>query len=290
MATKADGWTSGIPEDKAETGKVEAEVKEAEGETEVEGESQETEDEPEGEVTVSIDGDAPPEEDDEITPQWVKDTRKANRELIRRNRELEEQVANQTQQPKAIELGAKPTLESCEYDETKFVTEVEAWTARKAEIARIEAKKAEETNKVETEWKSQLDTYVAAKKVLQVKDFDDAEGVVKDTLSVVQQGIIVRVASKPALVVYALGKNPKKAKELASITDPIKFAFAVANLEKDLKVTKKAPAPERKVATGSAPLSGKVDPQLERLRADAAKTGNYSKVSEYKRQLKARGK
>jgi hypothetical protein len=50
-------------------------------------------------------------------------------------------------------------------------------------------------------------------------------------------------ADNPALVVYALGKNPKKAKELSEIKDPVKFAFAVAKLEKELKVTNRRAAP-----------------------------------------------
>ena len=47
---------------------------------------------------------------------------------------------------------------------------------------------------------------------------------------------------------YALGKNPKKAKELGEITDPVKFAFAVAKLETQLTVTsrKQVPPPEKK--------------------------------------------
>ena len=82
-----------------------------------------------------------------------------------------------------------------------------------------------------------------------------------------------------------LGKSPTKLKELAIITDPVKFAFAVAKLERDLKVTtRKAPPPPEKVVTGSAPKSGVVDSQLERLRTDAEKTGDYSKVTQYQRE------
>ena len=91
------------------------------------------------------------------------------------------------------------------------------------------------------------------------------------------------------MVVYALGKNPKKAKEIAAITDPVKFAFAVAKLEKELKVTNRraAPPPERTVqATGR--VSGTVDSTRERLRPEAEKTGDYSKVFRYKRQLAAK--
>ena len=100
-----------------------------------------------------------------------------------------------------------------------------------------------------------------------------------------QQGMIVQGAENPALLVYALGKNPKKAKELASITDPVKFAFAVAKLETNLKVTKRKASsrPESKI-NGTGRPSGSVDNTLDRLRAEAEKTGNYTKVSQYKKQ------
>jgi hypothetical protein len=68
----------------------------------------------------------------------------------------------------------------------------------------------------------------------------------------------------------------------------VKFAFAVARLEKELKVTNRraAPAPER-IVQGTGRASGTVDSTLERLRAEAEKTGNYTKVLQYKRQKQA---
>jgi len=50
-------------------------------------------------------------------------------------------------------------------------------------------------------------------------------------LDPVQQDIILQAAQNPALAVYALGKSKDKAKELASIKDPVKFAFALGKLE-----------------------------------------------------------
>ena len=83
-------------------------------------------------------------------------------------------------------------------------------------------------------------------------------------------------------------KNPAKAKELSSITDPVKFAFAVAKLEAQLKVTpRKAPPPPERAVRGTAPVSGTVDSTLERLREEAARTGDMSKVMAYRRQQKA---
>ena len=85
-----------------------------------------------------------------------------------------------------------------------------------------------------------------------------------------------------------LGKNPKKAKEISTITDPAKFAFAVAQLETQLKVTqrKAATAPERTVQ-GTGNKSGTVDSTLERLRTEAAKSGDFTKVVQYKKSKQA---
>jgi len=68
----------------------------------------------------------------------------------------------------------------------------------------------------------------------------------------------------------------------------VKFAFAVAKLETNLKVTtrKASSRPEKKIS-GTARPSGSVDNTLERLRTDAEKTGDYSKVFQYKRQKKS---
>jgi len=90
-------------------------------------------------------------------------------------------------------------------------------------------------------------------------------------------------------LVYALGKNPTKAAALGAIKDPVEFAFAVARLEAQLKVSEKKPAtpPETRV-TGNGRVSGAVDATLERLRAEAERTGDYTKVSAYKRQKNKR--
>jgi len=248
------------------------------------------------EVVVSIGDEASPASNEEETkaPEWVRELRKNYRNVEKENNELRkklEAVTGATQKP--VELGKKPTLEDCDYDAERFERELEAWHNRKLEAEQQERKKKDEAEAANRAWQATLEGYGKAKGELKVKDFDDAEDIVKDTLSVTQQGIILQGCKNPALVVYALGKNPKKAKELASITDPVKYAFAVANLENQLKVTnrKAAPPPEKTVrSTGGAAVSGTVDSTLERLRAEADKTGDYSKVHAYKQQQRNKGK
>lgn len=240
----------------------------------------------EDEVVVSIGEEPPPQEEHAQAPEWVRELRKKNREDQRRIRELEEQLKTTKEaETKPASLGKKPTLDDYDYDTERFEQELTAWHERKRQhdTAAAKAREAEET--AQAAWKKKLETYGTAKAELKVKDFDDAEAALQDHLSVTQQGIVIQGAENPALLVYALGKNPKKAKELGSITDPVKFAFAVAKLETQLKVTnRKAPPPPEKTVQGTGGTSGSVDSTLERLRAEAEKTGDYTKVTAYKRQ------
>lgn len=266
---------------------VEAEAEEAEVEAEADDGETEAEEEDES-VVVTIAGEAPPQEDDEETdraPEWVRDLRKQYREEKRRNRELEEKLASMSGGSQSdVQLPEKPTLEKADYDTERYEQELAAWYEQKRKYDEVEASKKAEQEAVENEWKQKLEGYQSAKADLKVRDFEDAEDTVQETLSVTQQGMILQGAENPALLVYALGKNPKKAKELASIQDPVKFAFAVAKLETNLKVTKrKASSKPEKALSGTARPSGSVDSTLERLRAEAERTGDYSKVFAYKR-------
>lgn len=282
---------------------------EAEGSEEVEVEEEaeaeagaEEPDESKGEETVDDDeddsvivtiGDEEPAPDkEEQAPGWVRELRKSHRETVRENRELKEKLkAQENPAIKPVELGKKPILEDHDYDTEAYEKELTAWYDRKRQADEQAAQIKADDEAAQKAWQNQLASYGEAKTKLKVKDFDDAEAVVLDSLNQTQQGIIIQGADNSALVIYALGKNEKKAKELASINDPVKFAFAVAKLEKDLKVTnRKAPPPPEKKVTGTAPSSGSVDSTLERLRSEAEKTGNYTKVVAYKKQLKNKGK
>lgn len=247
-------------------------------------------DEDEGFVAVTIGGEAPPPEDEETerAPEWVRDLRKQYREEKRRNKELQEQLAKTTGAAKVAELGEKPTLEKADYDTERYEKELAAWYERKRKHDEVEAARQAEAQAADREWRQKLEGYQSAKATLKVRDYDEAEDVVQDAFSVTQQGMILQGAENPALLVYALGKNPKRAKELASIKDPVKFAFAVARLETQLKVTKRKASskPDPKI-TGTGRVSGAVDSTLERLRADAERTGDYSKVFQYKKQKRS---
>ena len=273
---------------------------EMESETEVDDEEEadeagadvdsEDEEGDEDDVVIEIAGESPPPEDDAKAPEWVRDLRKSHREQQRENKQLKDQLAklSSTVQPKTVELGKKPTIEAADYDSDLYEQQLTDWFDRKKAVEAQQERQEAERRSQQDAWNATLATYGEHRKTLKVKDFEDAETVVQDELSNTQQGMILQGADNPALVVYALGKNPKKAKEIASIKDPVKFAFAVAKLETQLKVTnRKASTKPETTITGKAMKSGTVDSNLERLRAQAEKSGDYSKVTAYNRSKRA---
>ena len=246
-----------------------------------EGEAEDDSDE----VVVSI-GEEPPPQEEDRAPQWVRELRKSNREKERKIRELEARLNAAPTETKPVVLGKKPSLEECDYDAEEYERKIAAWYEDKR-LYDTEQAKAEAQRDAETKaWQGKLDSYAKAKASLKVRDYDEAEAFALDTFTVTQQGIVLQGSEQPAVVIYALGKNQKKAKELSSITDPVKFAFAIAKLETQLKVTNRqaATSPERTIVSGGGRISGAIDPTLERLREEASRTGNMTKVIQYKTQ------
>jgi hypothetical protein len=246
----------------------------------------------ETELVVSIGNEEPtPDpvaEEARQAPEWVKELRKQNREQQKRIRELERSMQAPAARGETNSAPPqKPTLADVDYDTGAYEAKLDDWYKAKAEYDRKENERQREKDAAKGAWEAKITGYNTAKAELKARDFDDAEAVIADTLSVTQQGIILDGAEKPALLIYALGKNPKKAAELAAITNPVAFAAAIGRLEASLKVTQRKPsaAPEQ-IPSGNAPKSGSVDNTLERLRDEAGKTGDFTKVMAYKRQLK----
>lgn len=261
----------------------------------VEGETPDNEQSDDDEIVVTIGDESPTSEDEQEAdgfkgpaPEWVKELRKSARDKDKKIRELEAKLSKPVE-TKPTKLGAKPRLEDFEFDEEAHGKALDEWyelkIAHDAEQAKV--RQAEEAQ--QREWQAKLDAYESEKSKIKVRDYEDAEGIVQETLNQTQQGIILHGSDNAALLVYALGKNPKKAKEIAAITDPVKFAFAVAKLEKELKVTnRKAPPPEKTV-TGSGPISSAVTgSNLERLKEKARQTGDWSDYFAAKRKIESK--
>lgn len=250
----------------------------------------------EGEEFVVTYGDEEPKDEPEEdgfngqpAPQWVKDLRRETKEGKRRIKELESQLS-QNQKTQEVELGEKPTLESVGWDSEEYETKLAEWYEQKRSHDDQERKKQAEQENAAKAWQERLSDYEVKKNAVKtkVRGFDEAEELARDVLSETQQGILIHGAKNPELIIYHLGKNPEKAKELAGIKDPIQFAFAAANIDAQIKVQTRKPQtnPERK-PSGSAPLSGAVDAREIELEKKAIQTGDRTELIKYR---KSKGK
>lgn len=232
------------------------------------------------------------EETEDKDPTLVKKLRKVTRGLEKKAKALEKELEalkkTTTEVEKPVEVGEKPTLASCSYDDKKYEQELVSYYERKRKADEQAAEKAKAVEEQNREYAARKELYVSKRDEYKFKDFSDAEETVADTLSVLQQDIIVQGAKDSALVVYALGKNPKKLEELSKIKNPIQFAVAIGDLETQLKMSsKKAPAPEKRVSAGkSGGVSGSSDKVLERLMEEADRTGDRTKLLAYKTKLR----
>lgn len=242
-------------------------------------------------ITVGDEEPEPSNDDDfsgKPAPTWVKDLRKKEREARKRIKELEAQVQQAKPADKPIEVGPKPKLADFDYDEDQFEIAVEQWHERKRQVEQQQAAKQAEEEKAKQAWQQKMQSYEERRQNVasKVRDFEEVEEAAKDKLTPTQQGILIHAAENPELILYHLGKNPKKAQELSEITDPIQFAFAAAKLDSQMKIQTRKPStqPERK-PSGSAGLSGAVDQKLAQLEAKAAKTGDRTELIKYKKSL-----
>lgn len=233
-------------------------------------------DEQEEEILQFEGDDAEPEQETDLV-----------RHLRQQIRERDKQLHASRKAPQAeqlIEVGERPTLESCEYDSERFDQEFDAWEGRKEQRRqqdqRLEAAQREQAQ----QWEQVKTGYATAKSKLPFADKEQAEATAFDSLSEVQQAVIAKIADNPALVIYAAGKNPTRLASLAGIEDPLKLAKEIGRLEATMKVTKRArpPQPDRAVR-GSAISASTVDKREQQLEAEADRTGDRTQLIQYRR-------
>jgi hypothetical protein len=221
-------------------------------------------------------------------PKWVADLRKSHKEIMREKRELQrelEEIRSKLPQP-APTLTAKPTLDQYDYDETRFSEAYDNWMEQKAKLDAADRAKLDAQRKEQEEVENFKKSYAARKESLGVADFEEAESEVGSILNQTQAGLLMRGADDPAVLVYALSKSPARLIELSKIADPVKFTVAVAKLEISLATKKTTrPAPEARVTAERGTGFNATSSQLDKLRAEAERTGDYSKVVQYKKQM-----
>ena len=268
--------------DEIDEGSADDEAAEAEG-----ADSEGSEAPDDEELTVEIEGEASADPGEkEPAPAWVKKLREDNRKQARRIKELE--TTHAAEPVKVEALPPKPTLEGSEYDSEKFATALEGWMEKKRAVDAKQAELAGAETKRQEAWQAKISVYNADKAKLKVRDYKIAEDQVLDLFDANRQAMILDGAENPALLIYAIGSNPALAQRLAEIDNPVKFAFAVARVETKLKVGKRKAetVPERKIGGGGRVNAGGSDATLERLRSEAARTGDDSKVLAYRAKLR----
>lgn len=214
--------------------------------------------------------------------------RQMRQKLREKDRELAE--LRKASAPKPVELGPKPTLEECGYDEDAYDAALLKWQDDKRK-ADAEAAQATERQAAQSKlWEDAGKRYEQAKAGLKVPDYADAEAEVEQALGPAS-AIIAMAANDPAKVAYALGKSPARLAELVKLKDnPIGLAAAIARIEGGIVVKKRTPPSVDKPVQGSAPMPGGTDKKLAQLEKEADRTGDRTALLAYKRELRAAGK
>lgn len=209
------------------------------------------------------------------------------RELRKANRELQKRVAEQERKsaPQPIEIGDKPSLASCEYDEERFETELDAWNDRKAKRAEQDRRAAEKREADGREWAGRMEAYEADKRTIRIADYATAEEEVFASLPQETQALLF-MTEKPAALIYALAKNPARLAELSKL-NLARAAMTIGKLEGKLHMgTRKPPNPDRPVRGNAAPVNA--DKELARLEKEAERTGDRTALRQYRAKLNKR--
>lgn len=253
------------------------------GDNEEEDSQSESADEGDEDLEISFGDEAAPASDSE-TP-LIKHLREQLRD---RDRKLAEMAKGPVQK---IEVGPKPTLAGCEYDEEAYEAELDAWKDRKAKAEQAETQAEAEARESSEAFAKDVQSYEARKAAMKFPDVKEAEEMVLSSLTLPQRAVMIKASDDPAKVMYALSKHPQKLAELAKVKDPIKMAAAVAKLEGTIKMAprRKAPEPEE-IATGTGSHETGRDKTLERLEKEADRTGDRTKVIAYKREQRTKAK
>ena len=206
--------------------------------------------------------------------------------MERENRELKA-----AQQPKGDQIGPKPTLESCGWEEEAFERAVIEWNGKKSESQRKADEAKAQAEQAQQAW-AERQAKFAEKATAVVPNFDEVRDEVFDRFGSDSTGEIAKAiliyAEDPRLIAALKNSPPTMEKLLALKNDPTALAIAVGELKGKIKTMQRraAPAPET-VTRGGAPAAKTSDKELERLEKEADRTGDRTKVIEYRRKLKA---
>lgn len=219
----------------------------------------------------------------------IRTLRKKMRDAERKAKELEKKLEERGDQEKVAELGPKPTLAEFDYDEEKFASSLEGWNERKRKIDAEKERQQKEIEKFNSEWQEKRSAYDKRKAEIGIEDFEETvESQFRDKFDVQQQSVVIDVCRNPEFVMLALSQNEELAEKLAGEKNPVRLAAELARLESKMKVTGMKPKTQPEKRPASTRVARSSNSQLEKLREEAAKTGDFTKVNAYKRQARSK--
>lgn len=251
------------------------------------------------EVVITIEGEEPevdeaddPEVEAELGDRGkraLKAAREAAKEASRKLREAEARAAALEAAHKPAEPEIKrPSLEECGFNEDVFAEKMTAYVAAQAKVKEQQAEEEARAKAAQDAYKAKLDRYNAERGKVGVDD--DVQARVVAALSPPQQTALMDAGRDPAKLVAALAKTPKVLAELAGIKEIHKFTYRLAEIEGKIQMTTKAPPPpETKLRGGTGTASVLTVADLEKMRAKAEETGDYSDYFRAKASAKAVG-
>jgi hypothetical protein len=240
-----------------------------------------------------------PDAADEVDQDKSDDTpairaiRQRNRNLAREKFELQrenERLASGGANTQQIDVGEKPTLEGCDWDEDRFEAELTAWQKRRddAENQKVQQQQREQEHR--QRFDQSLQTMRAnAARIAKPEVYQEAERVVGGALpQVLGNAIPIYFKDRAPALVLALHRRPDLLARVAETakTDMVQAMFDLWDMSKGVKMVKPAKKTfEAEDSTrGSAPMRPvSADKKQEELEKDARKTGDWSKVAAYKR-------
>ena len=227
---------------------------------------------------------------------WVKDLRRRFREQSQELARLRNGAAPAAAAAQGLPPapGAKPKLSDpdIDFDADKLVVALDKWHEASNKHSEAKRKASDQQAQEQRAWEQTVAAYQEAGAKLGFADFADCEAAATAALSETQAAIIVQgaeSAEKAALIMYSLGRSMKLLQDLAKVQDPVKFAFAVADIQRKLVMLRRKPntKPESSLPASSvsaaAALAGE-DKKVAELRDEAARTGDMSKLLSYQRQ------
>ncbi|HAV1619739.1 TPA: phage capsid protein [Enterobacter hormaechei subsp. steigerwaltii] len=245
------------------------EEKVQEPEVKAETESEQAEEQPE-EYSLRVGDEEIPlmeEDDDHVdgqpAPQWVKDLRKNNREKDKELRELRRQLeqvqsrpTEQQPQQQTDAIPPKPTLESCEYDEESFEQAMTDWHEKKSRAEQQMQQKERQQQEYQQRFQQRVEAHKQRAAKLPVKDYQEMEEIVRAEVPDLHKEILIHCADEGSeLIAYGLGKSQQLRQRVAAETDPIRAAFLLGQISKQVHLApkpKKAIKPEPEVRGGGA--------------------------------------